>query len=230
MIRPSRGIRQGDPMSPYLFIIVANVLSQMINNAMHQSFLTSIKMARNCPVISHIFFADDSLFFLKAKTTECEFLLELINRYCVASGQRINFSKSEMMFSPNTPPVMQKELCDRLGVKVMGRHSRYLGLPSIHGRKGELFSFILEKVLQKMQGWKQKLLSQVGHEILIKAVIQAIPLYAMQCYMLPKGWFLQKMLVYIKRFFWNGDAYEQHIHWLNWDHISRSKDCGGLGF
>ncbi|GJX63888.1 reverse transcriptase [Tanacetum coccineum] len=71
-IKPSRGIRQGDPMSHFLFIIIADVLSQMINNAMHQSLLTGIKMARNCPVISHIFFADDSLFFLKAKITECD--------------------------------------------------------------------------------------------------------------------------------------------------------------
>ncbi|GJS46540.1 reverse transcriptase [Tanacetum coccineum] len=77
-IKPSRGIRQGDPMSHFLFIIIADVLSQMINNAMQQSLLTVIKMARNCPVISHIFFADDSLFFLKAKITKCDSFLDVI--------------------------------------------------------------------------------------------------------------------------------------------------------
>ena len=67
------------------------------------------------------------------------------------------------MFSPNTPMNEQTELCNRLGVRLMDRRSRYLGLPSIHGRnKGELFSFILDKVLKKMQGWKNKLLSQAG--------------------------------------------------------------------
>ncbi|PWA65154.1 hypothetical protein CTI12_AA306500 [Artemisia annua] len=198
-IKPSRVIHQGDPMSPYLFIIVADVLSRLINNAMQNSILTGIKMSRNCPVISHIFFADDSLFFLKAKISECDYLLELINRYCEASGQRINFSKSEVMFSPNTPMNEQTELCSRLGV------------------------------LKKMQGWKNKLLSQAGREVLIKSVIQSIHSYTMQCYMLPKG-FLQKLLVHIKRFFWSGDAHERHIHWLSWEHISQSKDRGGLGF
>ncbi|GKA62475.1 hypothetical protein Tco_0761994, partial [Tanacetum coccineum] len=60
-------------------------------------------------------------------------------------------------------------------------------LPSTHGRKkGDFFGFLLEKVLQKLQGWKQKGLSQAGREVLIKSVIQAIPTYAMQCYLLPK--------------------------------------------
>ncbi|GKA96927.1 reverse transcriptase [Tanacetum coccineum] len=145
-IKPSRGIRQGDPMSPYLFIIIADVLSQMINNAMCQSLLTGIKMARSCPVVSHIFFAGDSIFFLKANVTECDCLLDILNRYCVASGQSINFSKSEAMFSPNTPMDVKLFFSNRLGMKLMDPGARYLGLPSVHGRnKQELFSFILEK-------------------------------------------------------------------------------------
>ncbi|GJX19748.1 reverse transcriptase [Tanacetum coccineum] len=149
-IKPSRGIRQGDPMSPYLFIIVADVLSRMINNAMHLSLLSGIKMSGNCPVISHVFFADDSLFFLKAKASECDCLIGLIDQYCKASGQSINFSKSEVTFSPNTPMDEQQYFCNRIGVKRMDPHTRYLGLPSIHGRnKGGLFLFILDKVLKK---------------------------------------------------------------------------------
>ncbi|GKD53647.1 protein SCAI [Tanacetum coccineum] len=70
----------------------------------------------------------------------------------------------------------------------MGPKDKYLGLPSVHGRKkGDFFGFLLEKVLQKLQGWKQNVLSQAGREVLIKSVIQAIPTYAMQCYLLPKG-------------------------------------------
>nr|GEX04997.1 Myc-type, basic helix-loop-helix (bHLH) domain-containing protein [Tanacetum cinerariifolium] len=113
---------------------------------------------------------------------------------------------------------------------ILDPKARYLGTPSIHGRnKSELFSFILERVFNKMQGWKQKLLSDAGREILIKSVIQAIPSYAMQCFLLPTG-FLNKLLTYVKRFFWGGDAHGSHIHWVGWDRISRSKDEGGLGF
>ena len=77
--------------------------------------------------------------------------------------------------------------------------------------KCDFFGLLLEKVLQKMHGWKQRLLSQRGREILIKSVIQAIPVYAMQCYLLPKG-FLNKLMVYVQRFFWGGDPYVRHIH------------------
>lgn len=70
-IKPSRAIRPGDPMSPFYFIIVADVLSKMMNKALENNLITEIKMARSCPVVSHIFFVDDSLFFLKATSNEC---------------------------------------------------------------------------------------------------------------------------------------------------------------
>ncbi|GKA87434.1 hypothetical protein Tco_0809198 [Tanacetum coccineum] len=156
-------------------------------------------MSRNCPVIFHVLFADDSLFFLKAKASKCDCLIGLIDQYCKASGQTINFSKSEVTFSPNTPMDEQQYFCNRTGSS------------------------------KKMQGWKQRFLSQAGREVLIKSVIQAIPSYAMQCYMLPKGFF-QKLLVHIKRFFRSGDAHERHIHWLSWDRICEPKDGGRLSF
>ncbi|GKF04159.1 reverse transcriptase [Tanacetum coccineum] len=71
VIKPQRGLSQGDPISPYLFIIVADVLSRQISKAMTLGTLSGIKMAHTCPLISNIFFADDSLFFLKASHGEC---------------------------------------------------------------------------------------------------------------------------------------------------------------
>ncbi|GKB29371.1 reverse transcriptase [Tanacetum coccineum] len=229
-VKPSRGIRQGDPISPFLFIIVADVLSKMINDALQRSIIIGINMAREFPVISHIFFTDDSIFFLKANIEECKRLINILEKYCDASGQSINLSKSAAFFSPNTPETTKQDLCTRFHVQIMDPKARYLGMPSIHCRnKSELFSFILERVLNKMQGWKQKLLSDAGREILIKSVIQAIPSYDMQCFLLPTG-FLNKILTYVKRFFWGGDAHGSHIHWVGWDRISRPKDEGGLGF
>ncbi|GJU27805.1 hypothetical protein Tco_1166426 [Tanacetum coccineum] len=229
-IKPSRGIRQGDPISPFLFIIVADVLSKMINNALNNSLLSGMKMARECPVISHIFFADDSLFFLKASINECNKLISILDKYCAASGQSINFSKSAAIFSPNTSQELQLDLCRRLQVSFMDTKGTYLGLPTIHGRnKNELFSFILDRVLKKMQGWKQKFLSHAGRTILIKSVIQAIPSYAMQCYLLPDD-FLNKLMSHVKRFFWGGDAHEKHIHWVKWERMSHPKEECGLGF
>ncbi|PWA86639.1 hypothetical protein CTI12_AA135020 [Artemisia annua] len=164
-------------------------------------------MTRSCPIISHVFFADDSLFFLKSDPAECQNLVNILARYCSASRQNINFTKSSALFSPNTPEDLQQQLCSLLNIQRMDPKACYLGLPSVIGQnKNELFSFILDKVLYKMQCWKQKLLSQAGREILIKLVIQAIPSYAMQCYLLPKSFF-DKLFTHIRRFFWHGDAH-----------------------
>nr|GEV17433.1 reverse transcriptase [Tanacetum cinerariifolium] len=85
VIKPKRGLRQGDPISPYLFIIVADVLSRQISKALTLGTLSGIKMARTCPLISHIFFADDSLFFLKASHGECGVLVPFNSDFFIHS-------------------------------------------------------------------------------------------------------------------------------------------------
>ncbi|GJX40135.1 reverse transcriptase [Tanacetum coccineum] len=141
--------------------IQSYVLSRQITKAMEFGYISGIKMARTCHVISHIFFADDSIFFFKASQAECESLVRILDAYSHASGQNVNFQKSSAFFSPNTPSGLQTDLCTFLQVKKMGPKDKYLGLPSVYGRKkSDFFGFLLEKVLQKMQGSKQKLLSQ----------------------------------------------------------------------
>ncbi|CAL9026779.1 unnamed protein product [Prunus brigantina] len=91
---PSRGLRQGDPLSPYLFLIISEVLSLNISKLVNEGELAGIKMARGAPILSHIFFADDSLFFFKAEESNCACLKKILQEYCLASGQEINFQKS----------------------------------------------------------------------------------------------------------------------------------------
>ncbi|GKA58169.1 reverse transcriptase [Tanacetum coccineum] len=146
----------------------SDVLSRQITKAMEFGSLSGIKMARTCPVISHIFFAHDSIFFLKTSQAECESLVSILDAYSHASGQNVNFQKSSAFFSPNTPFGLQTDLCTFLQIKKMGSKDKYLGFPSVYG-------------------WKKR------REVLIKSVIQAIPIYAMQCYLLPKG-FLNKLM------------------------------------
>lgn len=77
---------------------------------------------------------------------------------------------------------------EALGVPEIRNYEKYLGLPSLIGqRKKASFDYIKEKVWQKLQGWEEKLLSSAGREILIKAVVQAIPTYTMSCFKLPVG-------------------------------------------
>ncbi|CAL8168749.1 unnamed protein product [Prunus armeniaca] len=89
--KSTRGIRQGDPLSPYLFLF-------------------GLSFCRNGPIISHLLFADDTLLFLKANAQNCHNMMNLLNGYCRASGQQINLGKSSVFFSPNTPDDLKREL------------------------------------------------------------------------------------------------------------------------
>ncbi|CAL2265654.1 unnamed protein product [Prunus armeniaca] len=90
---PSQGLRQGDPLSPYLFLIISKVLSLNISTLVNEGELAGVKVARGAPVLSHIFFADDSLFFFKDEDSNYAHLKRILYEYCLASGQEINFQK-----------------------------------------------------------------------------------------------------------------------------------------
>ncbi|PRQ19531.1 putative RNA-directed DNA polymerase [Rosa chinensis] len=128
---PSRGWRQGDPLSPYLFILVAEVLTAMINRACLNHSPVGVQMGAEGPSISHLLFADDSLFFVKASVENCQSMMTILTNYCTASGQRVNFSKSSLFFSLNTPLELQLNISDILGVHESDDPGKYLGLPTL---------------------------------------------------------------------------------------------------
>jgi hypothetical protein len=97
--RPHRGIRLGDPLSPYLFIICANVFSNLISRAPLDNKIHGIKIAPRAPEISHLFFVDDSLIFCRANKTEATILKQTISTYLETLGQLVNLDKSELLFS-----------------------------------------------------------------------------------------------------------------------------------
>ena len=98
-IMPGHCLRQGDPISPYLFIICAKSLTALVRNYESRSLIHGCKVVRSIPIISHLFFADDSFFFFKANMQECQHIKECFSIYEKASGQLINFQKSSLSFS-----------------------------------------------------------------------------------------------------------------------------------
>ena len=107
-------------------------------------------------------------------------MLKILSKNEAISGQKINREKTSLFFSKSTKEDMRQEIKRVLGVQEIKFYKKYLGLPSLVGRgKKASFSYIKERVWRKLQGWEGKLLSQVGREVLIKAIVQAIPYHGM---------------------------------------------------
>jgi hypothetical protein len=106
LFNPERGLRQGDPISPFLFILGTEVLSRLLLCHESQELVKGIKIARNCSSITHLLFADDLILFAKATSSEATLLKSILDRYCQWSGQAVNTSKSSIYFSKNIVPAV----------------------------------------------------------------------------------------------------------------------------
>jgi hypothetical protein len=110
------------------------------------------------------------------------------------------------------------------------RIDKYLGLPSFVGKsRNDAVKYILEKVSLRLKNWKVKFLSQAGKEILLIAVIQAIPTYSMGVLQLPIS-LCKELNQLMQNFWWSHMSNNSKIHWMSWAKMGRSKSIGGLGF
>lgn len=229
-VTPSRGLRQGDPLSPFLFVIVAQGLSSIITTKAAEGSITGIRIARGSPVITHLFFADDSLIFFKANKEETRTVKNCLKDYEKASGQLINFDKSAITFSKSTPQTNIDMVKACLHIQICHGHDLYLGLPtfSIHSKRLQ-FGYLRDKVAKQLGCWRNKFFTDGGREILLKSVIQAIPTYAMSCFRIPTS-ICGEIESLCARFWWGGNVDEKKIYWKDWKELTRPKKEGGMGF
>ncbi|GAA0148318.1 hypothetical protein LIER_07795 [Lithospermum erythrorhizon] len=208
-IVPSRGLRQKDPLSPYLFILYTEELIALINTAVAKGDWKDIKVNIKGPVVSHLLFTDDALLFAWASVEECMVVKGMLQLYENTSGQRVNYHKSAIAFSLNVGEELKRDICEVFGVAEVSSHAKYLGLPTVAGKsKVELFDSITDRVQSKVEEWQPKLLSRAGNEVLIKAVAQPIPCYAMQCFRF-LAMFCDDLEAIMGRFWWGSSNGEK---------------------
>jgi hypothetical protein len=157
-------------------------------------------------------------------------LVRLLDRYETASGQKLNKEKTSIFFSKNTSPTKRQEIIQLSGFQVSQQYDKYLGLPSLVGKsRTKAFKGIKDRVWNRLNNWKVKFLSQAGKEILLKAVVQAIPTYSMSVFQLPIT-LCREINGMMQKFWWGHMEKDSKIHWMSWDRMSFSKAQGGMGF
>lgn len=230
-INPTRGLRHGDPLSPYLFLLCVEGLSLSLKFAASNTSIQGCRICPQAPAITHLLFADDSFLFFKASTGEANSIKQILCAYDTVSSQAVNFQKSAIFFTSTVRRDKQDEIRDVLGVYNDIGNSKYLGLPSLIGRsKNSVFNYLKDNVWKKIQSWNTKFLSKAGKAVLIRNVAQTIPSYTMSCFLIPKT-LCQEIEKMLNAFWWNSKSSStKGVKWLSWTCMCMPKKSGGLDF
>ncbi|KAJ9683534.1 hypothetical protein PVL29_019210 [Vitis rotundifolia] len=226
----TKGLRQGDPLSPYLFVMGMEVLDVLIRRAVEGGFLSgcNIRGGSEPPLnISHLFFADDTIIFCEARKEHLTHLSWILFWLEAASGLRINLAKSEII--PVGEVVEMEELAVELGCRVGSLPSQYLGLPLGAPNKAPyMWDGVEERVRRRLALWKRQYISKRGRITLMKSTLASMPIYQMSIFRMPK--IVARRLEKVQRdFLWGGGNMEGKIHLVNWEVVCTEKEKGGLG-
>ncbi|KAJ8485323.1 hypothetical protein OPV22_017808 [Ensete ventricosum] len=217
------GIRQGDPLSPYLFTIAMEGLSCMLEEAVSND---KIKVPHYGSVyISHITFADDLIIFLRDDPVSVSNLADILNEFGKVSGLKLNHAKSKVYVGACIDN--KDHIAQTLGVAEGNLPVPYLGLPLIStGINKASCQPIIQKIKNRISSWKNRLLSKAGRLELIRSVLTSYSIYWSHAFLLPAG-LLHDIDKLLMNFFWN-DTDGKAMHMVNWDSICKPKDEGGL--
>ncbi|XP_074298594.1 uncharacterized protein LOC141629503 [Silene latifolia] len=227
--KPSCGLRQGDPLSPYLFIMCMEILSCQLRTAEKSNAINGLKISRYAPPISHLFYADDAFICCKATPSAFENLRDLLRCFELASGQMINLDKSFIKFSPNAPPDFRTHMASILKMRTSVCFGNYLGVPvDIPSKKSLLFQPLVDRLTSRILTWSSLHLSQLCKLLIINTIILGSIRFLMASIPFPVG-ICKKIDSLIAAFWWRKDARQRSIHWLSRDCLQLPRANGGLG-
>jgi hypothetical protein len=219
-----RRLRQGDPISPYLFILVADVLQVLIRN--ESQIRHPVVDDVGCPVLQY---ADDTLLLVRGEITDVQALKTILDQFAAATGLKINFTKSTAV-----PIFMEEEAVNEcisaLGCRREGFPQTYLGLP-LSNNKLRLTAFApqIAKTDKYLSGWQASILNHMGRATLVNSVLDSQLIYAMCALAIPPG-VVEQVDRRRRAFLWSGKQSASGAQCLiAWDHVCDTKETGGLG-
>ncbi|GKV44612.1 hypothetical protein SLEP1_g51776 [Rubroshorea leprosula] len=227
----SKGLRQGDPLSPFLFLIIAEGLNGLVSNATQKGLLEGVEVGSRGLKLSHLQFADDTILFGEATEKNVLAMKGILRAFEIVSGLKVSFNKSQLMGI-----CVQEEWLDRMAwllcCKKGSMPFKYLGIP-IGGnpRRIAFWKPLLETFNKKLHTWQGRFLSLGGRITLINSVLSNLPVFWMSLYLVSKGMILLIDKIH-RRFLWEGSEGGKRVNWVNWvnwGQVCKGKESCGLG-
>ncbi|XP_028549588.1 uncharacterized protein LOC110095722 [Dendrobium catenatum] len=220
------GFRQGCPLSPYLFILCSELLSAHFKQNFREM---GVPISPGGPPVSHLLYADDILFFADVTMINARKTMSILTEYCSWTGQRVNRSKSAVLFSRWTPTATKKRMTRILGCcKVL--ELDYLGLKLATRRLTKVdISPLIQRAREHTLNWGIRHLSMAGRITLINSVLLPSSVFLMTHTIIPKS-VLNDMERLCRSFLWDRDSEHKGMHYVAWDKVARPRRNGGLGF
>ncbi|XP_026455374.1 uncharacterized protein LOC113356446 [Papaver somniferum] len=222
-----RGLRQGDPLSPLIFLLIEDVLSRNISKLFLEKKMSHM-VTRGGISPTHLFFDDDIMMFCKGNLKSLQNLVDLLGRYQVASGQTVCRQKSKIYYGGGSLS-RRNYLADYLGMSVATFTDRYLGVQIMPRTvRYHHISGVVEKIKDQLAGWKGFLLSFHDRLVLVKSVIASYSIHNMVIYKWPSKFILQCERA-IRNFIWTGDSNVSRVVVVAYDKVCFPFEEGVLG-
>ena len=225
--KPTRGLRQGDPLAPFLFLVVAEGLSGLVRQALRKEVLRSVKVGRNKIECCLLQFADDTLFLCEDSFNNIFVIKAILRSYEIVSGLKVNFHKSKVA-GVNIDEYAISTYAKTLNCNTMRLPFQYLRV-EVGGnpRKKQLWEPIVKKIEDRLTTWKGKLLSMAGRICLLKSVFTSIPLFYLSIFRAPVA-MCNRISSIKRRILWAWGKENKAISWVSWENVCKSCEEGGL--